>query len=86
MGLTGAATISVTDCHCCIKSQKNEDRKMNTISINSLNISRDTVVSVLGFATKADVHLQLHDNKETPVMSRCVLQVRKLSWNCLQLK
>jgi len=51
-----------------------------------LNISHDTVVSVLGFATKADVHLQLHDNKETPVMSRCVLQVRKLSWNCLQLK
>jgi hypothetical protein len=77
MGLTGAATISVTDCHCCIRSQKNEDRKINTISINSLNISHDTVLSVLGYATKADVHLQLRDNKETPVMSRCVLQVRK---------
>jgi hypothetical protein len=86
MGLTGAAIISVTDCHCCIRSQENEDRKMNTISINSLNISRDTVVSVFGNAAKADGNLQLHDNKETLVVSRCVLQGGKLSWNCLQLK
>jgi len=44
-----------------------------------LNISHDTVLSVLRYATKASVHSQLNDNKETRVMSRCVLQMSKLS-------